>query len=140
MIRQIFSSSLFIVTACATQKTETISSMNYLMEPIKVSCVRTALLEQDGFSVIADVRNIGGSQQFDATFNDDLPLKIIVRTQADGTGEVSVFSRISADASPLKRREAAYAVEAADETIYRQCTADGKINPDDADVIIEAQE
>lgn len=126
--------------ACTNANMTTISSMNYLQEPIDPVCVRTALAGAEGFASKTPIRQRGGAREIDVIFNGDMPITAIVRRLPNGTGEVSVFTRVPKDLDPLQRREAAFAVEAADEVIYRQCTADGKINPGDSDVVIEAQE
>ncbi|WP_370336178.1 hypothetical protein [Parvularcula marina] len=140
MIRLTLISSVALLAACASNDDNTISSMNYLQAPIEAACARDALIDEEGFAAVTSIRQIGGAEQIDATFNQDMPVTVIVRRQDDGTGEVSVFTRLEEGATPLERRKANFAVTTADETIYRQCTADGKINPGDADVIIEAQE
>ena len=128
----------------AGRRGDTVSSMNYLLAPVDPVCAKTAVLATDGFGLRGDLRRVGGRQgdarRFEAAFNDDLPLSIIVRQRRDRTAEVSVFSRLPRGASPLVRREAEYAVGAADEAIYRACTEDGRINPEgDGDVVIEAE-
>ncbi|MEM9233135.1 MAG: hypothetical protein AAGA69_02725 [Pseudomonadota bacterium] len=140
MIRLTLIPSFFLLFACSTDRADTISSMNYLQEPIDAACARNALIDEEGFAAVTAISKRGGAEQIEATFNDDLPLSVIVRRQQDGTGEVSVFARLPADSTPLTRRKANFAVQTADEVIYRQCTADGQINPGDGDVIIEAQE
>lgn len=141
MIRLSLIVVIIILAGCSSNSTNTISSMNYLQEPIDAVCVRSALADEDGFAAVTAIRRTGGAEQIEAIFNDDLPITVIVRRQDDGTGEVSVFTRISPDIDPLQRREAEYAVRAADEAIYRQCTTDGQLNPDgDGDVILDAQE
>lgn len=140
MIRLTPFSALFGLAACAGSAPDVISSMNYLQEPIDAVCARNALVDEEGFAASATIAQTGGAEQIDATFNKTLPLTVIVRRQSDGTGEVSVFARLEEGTTPLDRRKASFAVTTADEAIYRQCTADGKINPDDGTVILEAQE
>ena len=124
----------------AGRRGDTVSSMNYLLEPIDPVCAKNAVLDADGFGLRGDLRRQGGAQRFEALFNDDLPLSVIVRHRGDRTAEVSVFSKLPRGADPLMRREAEFAVAAADEAIYRACTEDGRINPEgDGDVVIEAE-
>lgn len=132
--------SLSEQVAAAQRRGDTVSSMNYLQSPVDPVCAKRAVLDTDGFGLRGDLRREGGAQRFEAMFNDDLPVSVIVRARRDRTAEVSVFSRLRRGASPLDRREAEYAVGAADEAIYRACTEDGRINPDgDGDVVIDAE-
>ena len=130
--------SLSEQVAGAQRRGDTVSSMNYLLEPVDPVCAKRAVLDTDGFALRGDLRREGGAQRFEALFNDDLPVSVIVRTRRDRTAEVSVFSRLRRGASPLDRREAEYAVGAADEAIYRACTRDGQIGRG-GDVVIEAE-
>ena len=124
----------------AARRGDTVSSMNYLMEPVDPICAKTAILDTDGFGLRGDLRRQGDAQRFEAIFNRDLPVSVIVRQRRDGTAEVSTFSKLPRRADPLMRREAEFAVAAADEAIYRACTEDGQINPEgDGDVVIEAE-
>lgn len=124
----------------AGRRGDTVSSMNFLLQPIDPVCAKRAVLEADGFGLRGDLRRQGDAQRFEAVFNDDLAVSVIVRQRPDRTAEVSVFSKLSRRADPLMRREAEFAVAAADEAIYRACTADGQINPDgDGDVFIDAE-
>jgi len=126
---------LTLLCACALSgETETLSVMNYAREPIEAACARDAVLAEEGFALRGPLGRRGGASEFTALFNDDLPVRVIVRN-ADGTGEVSAFTRLPKDATPLERREASFAVEAADEAIYRSCTADGRES--DGDIVIE---
>lgn len=123
---------------------ETVSSMNFLMEPIDASCAQAAVLDTDGFAARGPVRRSGGAREFTAVFNDDLPVRVIVRRQRDGSSEVSALTKLPRGATPLARREADYAVRAADEAIYRSCTQDGITyggeDQDGQTVIIETEE
>lgn len=124
----------------AGRRGDTVSSMNYLLEPIDPGCAKRAVLDTEGFGLRGDLRRDGDARRFEALFNDDLPVSVIVRQRRDRTAEVSVFSRLRRGASPLVRREAEYAVAAADEAIYRACTEDGRAYGEDGgDVVIEAE-
>ena len=140
MIRSALVFSALALTACADTRDNTISSMNYLQEAVDPVCVRSALADEEGFAALTPIMDRGGAKQIEARFNEDLPITVIVRRLNNNTAEVSVFTRVPGDIDPLARREAAFAVEAADEAIYRQCTADGQINPGDPDVVIETQD
>ena len=122
----------------AQRRGDTVSSMNYLLAPVDPVCAKTAVLGTEGFGLRGDLRRQGDAVRFQAVFNDDLPVSVIVRRRRDRTAEVSVFSRLPRGASPLVRREAEYAVGAADEAIYRACTEDGRLGTD-GDVVIEAE-
>ena len=137
--------SLSEQVAAAQRRGDTVSAMNYLLEPVDPICAKRAVLDTDGFALRGDLSRVGGRREgdvrrFEAMFNDDLPLSVIVRTRRDRTAEVSVFSKLRRGASPLDRREAEFAVGAADEAIYRACTEDGRAYPEgDGDVVIEAE-
>ena len=132
--------SLAEQVAGAQRRGDTVSAMNYLLAPVDPVCAKQAVLDTDGFGLRGDLRREGGAQRFEAVFNDDLPVSVIVRQRRDGTAEVSAFSQLRRGASPLDRREAEFAVAAADEAIYRACTEDGLINPEgDGDVVIDAE-
>ncbi|MBB4658065.1 hypothetical protein [Parvularcula dongshanensis] len=130
---------LAALIGCSGSDDDTVSAMNYLLAPIEASCARDAVLAAEGFAVRGGLRRDGDAERFTALFNDDLPVDVIIRTNRDGTGEVSAFTRLSEDPSPLERREAQFAVETADEAIYRACTEDGRTYGDDAGVVIEAE-
>ena len=118
------------------ERAQTFSSMNYAMERVDPSCALAAVRDTDGFAIRGGLARDGDGQRFTALFNRDLALTVIVRPGA-ATSEISVFTRLPAEASPLAEREADFAVRAADEAIYRSCTADGRA--DGGDVIIEAE-
>lgn len=125
-------------------KGQTVSSMNYAMERVDPTCALAAVRDTDGFAVRGGLSRDGNGQRFAALFNGDLPLTVIVRPGPRGertpTAEVSVFTRLTANPSPLAEREAEFAVRAADEAIYRACTRDGQDFPKgDGDVVIEAE-
>ena len=118
-------------------RTQTFSSMNYAMERVDPSCALAAVRDTDGFAIRGGLARDGNGQRFTALFNRDLALTVIVRPGA-ATSEISVFTRLPAEASPLAEREAEFAVRAADEAIYRACTVDGRTDYD-GDVVIEAE-
>jgi hypothetical protein len=144
---------VLLLTACAVPQADgaagalarldredrTVSSMNYLQDAIDPACAQGAVLALDGFAARGPIGRRGGAREFTAIFNDDLPLRVIVRAQGDGAAEVSVLTRLRKDANPLARREAEYAVRAADEAIYRTCTKDG-ITHGGESVAIETEE
>ena len=135
----------FMLTACVepgtaervtgTARTQTFSSMNYAMERVDPACALAAVRDTDGFAIRGGLVRDGGGSRFTALFRGDLPLTVIVRPS--DTSEISVFTRLPDEVSPLKEREAEFAVRAADEAIYRACTEDGRA--DGSDVIIEAE-
>lgn len=126
--------------ACAASDADTVSSINYLQEPISATCARDALVQTEGFAVATAIGRNGSAREINATFNSDLAVTVLVRTDREGDGEVSAFVRLSPDSTPFDRREAQFAVRAADEAIYRSCTEDGQTYYDDGDVVIEATE
>ena len=119
-----------------TARTQTFSAMNYAMERVDPSCALAAVRDTDGFAIRGGLARDGNGQRFTALFRRDLALTVIVRPGRE-TSEVSVFTRLPRDVSPLAEREADFAVRAADEAIYRACTEDGRT--DGGDVIIEAE-
>ena len=119
-----------------TSRTQTFSSMNYAMERVDPACALAAVRDTDGFAIRGGLTRDGNGQRFTALFRGDLPLTVIVRPGRD-TSEISVFTRLPDEISPLEEREADFAVRAADEAIYRACTEDGRT--DGSDVIIEAE-
>ncbi|MEM9421247.1 MAG: hypothetical protein AAF986_01865 [Pseudomonadota bacterium] len=126
-----------MLAACSSSPDLTVSSMNFLQAPISPTCARDALLTEEGFSVNAPMGKRGGATEIKAMFNGDLPVTSLIRTQPDGTAEVSFFVKLSPKATPLDRREAEFAVRRADEAVYRKCTEDGKIYG--GDVVIDAE-
>lgn len=127
-----------LVTACAATPDRTVSSINYLMDPIEPSCALNAMVNEEGFATQATLKRRGDAFEINALFNGDLPITGIVRTQKNGTAEISFFVKLSKAATALDRREAEFAVRRADEAVYRSCTDDGKSYGDD--VVIEATE
>ena len=125
------------ITAC-TPSGDVVSSMNFLRAPIEPACAQNALLAVEGFSVKTPMVRRGGAQQMQALFNEDLAVNGIVRTLSDGTGEVSFFVKLDKDATPLEQRKARFAVQTADEAVYRACTVDGKSGS--GDIILDTQE
>lgn len=130
--------ALLALPACADTATRTVSSMNYAQQRVDVACAQRALLDLDGFVVVAQPARDGDAVRFGARFNDDLPLSVIIRARPDNTSEVSVFTRLSPAPDPLRRRAAEYAVRAADEAIYASCTEDGQAG--EAAVILDGTE
>ena len=119
-------------------RTQTFSSMNYAMERVDPACALAAVRDTDGFGIRGELARDGNGRRFTALFNRDLPLTVIVRPGRD-TSEISVFTRLADEASPIAEREAEFAVRAADEAIYRSCTVDGRTDYGDGDVVIEAE-
>ena len=122
------------------ERTQTFSSMNYAMERVDPTCALAAVRDTDGFALRVGLTRDGNGRRFTAVFNDDLPVTVIIRPGGQATTEVSVFTRLPDDISPLAEREADFAVRAADEAIYRSCTRDGQDYPEgDGDIVIEAE-
>jgi hypothetical protein len=125
-----------LVTGCAGAPAQTVSSMHYAQAPVDPSCVLNAVLSADGFGVEGPLRREAGARAFTALFNEELPVTVIVRQTGEGA-EISAFTRLAADATPLKRREAAFAVDAVDEAATSACTEAGRLSSS-GDVVIEA--
>ncbi|MEM9988457.1 MAG: hypothetical protein AAF723_02975 [Pseudomonadota bacterium] len=138
-------SSLFVlsfIVGCAAGG-PVVSSMNFLQSPIEPMCVQEALLTADGYSVKTPLSRQQTAYRLNTFFNDDLPVTGIIRNRKDGTSEVSFFTKLDKQATPLDRLKADYAIGLADEVVYQQCTEDGKLKPEDSvsgNVIIEAKE
>lgn len=129
---------VLLLVACTSGSNENVvSAMNYLMEPIDANCAVQALADEEGFAVRTPVRQAGGAEQVTALFNDDLQVEGIIRTQPDQTGEVSFFVKLEEGASPLDRREAAFAVRRADEAVYRACSEDGQLYGEEGQIVLD---
>ncbi|ADM08973.1 hypothetical protein PB2503_04492 [Parvularcula bermudensis HTCC2503] len=141
MTRYIISAMIGALSAgCMSGSDRVVSSMNFLQAPVDPSCALAALRDEEGFAVLTPYYRDQGAYRIDARFNEDLPVTVLIRRYDDGSAEVSSFSKLPADATPLTERKAGFAIRAADEVIYRQCTADGQIEPGGAAVVIDPQE
>ncbi len=127
MSRHLFSTlPIALLTGCASNGANVVSSMNYAAEAVSAVCVRNAVLAEEGFSVQPNLTTRGSAQRFNAAFNKDLSLTGIVRRMGPEKSEISFFAKLPKGATPLARREAEYAVRQADEAAYRKCTEDGR--------------
>ncbi|MEO1042729.1 MAG: hypothetical protein AAFX52_10585 [Pseudomonadota bacterium] len=115
----------FLLAACS-QNQDVISIMNYAMEPVDPECAIASVLDLESFALM---ERKGGERRTVAWFNagpaEDL--KVIIANRRDGTSEASVVFRPGEDVTAGEHLASRYAVIAADEAIYLNCTEDGRI-------------
>ncbi|MEM7741788.1 MAG: hypothetical protein AAF225_13430 [Pseudomonadota bacterium] len=122
MTRALF---LSLLLAACSQKQDVISVMNFAMEPVDPDCAITSVAALESFSL---TERKGGERRTVAEFNagpaEDL--KVIITNRRDGTSEASVVIRPGEDVTVGEHLASRYAVIAADEAIYLNCTEDGR--------------
>ncbi|MEM0929684.1 MAG: hypothetical protein AAGI89_10375 [Pseudomonadota bacterium] len=127
---------LLFLAACG-RNTDFISSMNYALEPVDADCAVASVAELETFEL---AQRRGDERRTVALFNagpaEDL--KVIIANRRDGSSEASVVIRPGKDVTAGERLASRYAVIAADEAIYLNCTEDGRTYGDSS-VIIESE-
>ncbi|MEO1659042.1 MAG: hypothetical protein AAFR65_15115 [Pseudomonadota bacterium] len=127
---------IFLLAACG-RSDDFISSMNYALEPVDPECAVASVAELETFDL---VERQGDERRTVARFNagpaEDL--KVIIANRRDGSSEASVVIRPGKDVTAGERLASRYAVIAADEAIYLNCTEDGQTYGEPS-VVIESE-
>ena len=131
--------AFFVLLASCGRSDDFISSMNYAMAPVDPECAVASVKELEGFD-LTDRR--GDERRTVARFHagpaEDL--KVIIANRRDGTSEASVVIRPGKDVTAGERLASRYAVIAADEAIYLNCTEDGQTYGGSSDILESEKE